>query len=63
MITNLVEASLQAIRKSPALLQYYLKHAGKTNGKKVIIIVTRKLLNRFRYLLKNKQPNELGIQD
>lgn len=45
------------------MLQYYLKHAGKTNGKKAIIKVTRKLLNRVRYVLKNKAPYELGIQD
>ena len=61
--TMLVEASWQAIRKDPAMLQYYLKHAGKTNGKKAIIKVTRKLLNRVRYVLKNKEPYELGIQD
>lgn len=61
--TMLVEASWQAIRKDPSMLQYYLKHSGKTNGKKAIIKVTRKLLNRVRYVLKNKQPYELGVQD
>lgn len=61
--TMLVEASWQAIRKDPAMMQYYLRHSGKTNGKKAIIKVSRKLLNRVRYVLKNKQPYELGIQD
>ena len=41
----------------------YINHAGKINGKKAIIKVSRKLLNRVRYVLKNKQPYELGIQD
>jgi|TARA_B110000261_G_scaffold143153_1_gene164943 transposase len=61
--TMLVEASWQAIRKDPAMTQYYLKHAGQINGKKAIIKVSRKLLNRVRYVLKNKQPYEIGIQD
>ena len=61
--TMLVEASWQAIRKDPAMMQYYLHHAGKINGKKAIIKVARKLLNRVRFVLKNKQPYELGIQD
>ena len=61
--TMLVEASWQAIRKDPAMLQYYLKHAGKSNGKKAIIKVTRKLLNRVRYVLRNKEPYELGVQE
>ena len=61
--TMLVEASWQAIRKDPAMMQYYLNHAGKINGKKAIIKVSRKLLNRVRFVLKNKQPYELSVQD
>ena len=37
--TMLVEASWQAIRKDPAMMQYYLNHAGKINGKNLIKIV------------------------
>ena len=61
--TMLVEASWQAIRKDPAMMQYYISHAGKINGKKAIIKVARKLLNRVRFVLKNKEPYVLGIQD
>jgi transposase len=59
--TILVEASWQAIRKDPAMLLYYKKHAAKGNGKRAIIKVTAKLLNRIRYVLKNKQEYVLGV--
>lgn len=59
--TILVEASWQSIRKDPAMLLYYRKHASKGNGKRAIVKVAGKLLNRIRYVLKNKQAYELGI--
>lgn len=59
--TILVEASWQAIRKDPAMLLYYKQHAAKGNGKRAIIKVAAKLLNRIRYVLKNKQEYVLGV--
>jgi transposase len=59
--TILVEASWQAIRKDPAMLLYYRKHATKGNGKRAIVKVAAKLLNRIRYVLKNKQEYVLGV--
>ena len=58
----LVEASWQAIRSDPAMLHYYNGHVGKkVNGKKAIIKVARKLLNRIRYVLINQQPYVKGV--
>jgi transposase len=59
--TILVEASWQAIRKDPAMLLYYKQHAAKGNGKRAIVKVAAKLLNRIRYVLKNKQEYVLGV--
>jgi len=59
--TILVEASWQAIRKDPAMLLYYKKHAAKGNGKQAIVKVAAKLLNRIRYVLKNKKEYVVGV--
>lgn len=59
--TIIVEASWQAIRKDPAMLLYYREHATKGNGKRAIVKVAGKLLNRIRYVLKNKQEYVLGV--
>ena len=54
--TLLIESSWQAIRLDPALMQYYHQHVINNKGQKVIIKVARKLLNRIRYVMKNRQP-------
>lgn len=59
--TILVESSWQAVRKDPAMMIYYREHAAKGNGKKAIVKVAAKLLNRIRYVLKNKQEYEIGV--
>jgi len=59
--TIIVEASWQAIRKDPAMLTYYRGHAAKGNGKRAIVKVAGKLLNRIRYVLKNKEEYVLGV--
>jgi transposase len=59
--TLLIEASWQAIRMDPALMQYYHKHLINNKGHKVIIKVARKLLNRVRYVMKNRQPYSTGV--
>lgn len=57
----LVEASWQAIRQDPALMHYYQRHLQGSKGHKVIIKVARKLLNRIRYVMKNRQPYVTGV--
>jgi transposase len=57
----LVEASWQAIRHDPALMQYYHHHLVNSKGHKVIIKVARKLLNRVRYVMKNRKPYMTGV--
>ena len=59
--TLLIEASWQAIRQDPALMQYYHRHLVNNKGHKVIIKVARKLLNRIRYVMKNRQPYETRV--
>jgi len=59
--TILVEASWQAVRKDPVMMHYYRQHAAKGNGKRAIVKVAGKLLNRIRYVLKNKEPYVLGV--
>ena len=59
--TMLIESSWQAIRKDPALLLYYKGHIKRGNGKRAIVKVARKLLNRIKYVLDNKQPYVEGV--
>jgi len=59
--TLLIEASWQAIRMDPALMHYYQQHLINNKGHKVIIKVARKLLNRIRYVMKNRQPYVTGV--
>jgi transposase len=59
--TLLIESSWQAIRMDPALMQYYHNHVVNSKGHKVVIKVARKLLNRIRYVMMNKQPYITGV--
>jgi transposase len=59
--TLLIESSWQAVRMDPAMMQYYHKHLVNNTGHKVIIKVARKLLNRIRYVMKNRQPYVTGV--
>ena len=59
--TLLIESSWQAIRKDPSLMQYYQRHVINNKGHKVIIKVARKLLNRIRFVMKNRQPYLTGV--
>jgi transposase len=59
--TLLIESSWQAIRQDPALMQYYHQHVINNKGQKVIVKVARKLLNRVRYVMKNRQPYVTGV--
>jgi transposase len=60
--TLLIESSWQAVRMDPAMMLYYKKHLVNNKGHKVIIKVARKLLNRIRYVMKNRQSYITGVQ-
>jgi len=57
----LIEASWIAIRKDPALMMAYTDYKKKMIAQKAIIKIARKLLNRIRFVLKNKQPYVIGV--
>ena len=59
--TVLIECAWVAVRKDPALLLYFKQQLPKMDRNKAIIKVARKLLNRVRFVLKNKQAYEIGI--
>ena len=59
--TILVECAWMAIRKDPALLLYYKQCLPRMKSNKAIIKVTRKLLNRIRYVLLNRKEYVKGI--
>jgi transposase len=51
----LIEASWVAVRKDPAMMMAFNKFALRMKKTNAIVHVARKLLNRIRYVLKNKQ--------
>lgn len=59
--TILIECAWIAVRKDPALLLYYKQQLPKMEPNKAIIKVARKLLNRIRYVLKNKAAYQIGV--
>jgi transposase len=61
--TMIVEATWQAIRMDPVLMQYYKQKIVNSKGQKVIIKVARKLVNRIRYVMKNRRPYELEVME
>ena len=52
----IIESAWTAMRSDPALYLYYKKVVRHTDENKTIVKVARKLLNRIRYVLKNRQP-------
>jgi transposase len=50
----LIEASWMAVRKDPALMMAFDRYSKKMRKTKAIVKIARKLLNRIRYVLKNR---------
>ena len=50
----LIEASWIAVRKDPALLMAFHQYCKRMRKTKAIVKIARKLLNRIRYVLKNR---------
>ena len=57
----ILEAAWIGIRRDPAMTQYYNNTKLKVGGKRAIIKVSRKLLNRIRSIWLNKIDYEIGI--
>ena len=51
----LIEAAWVAVRKDPAMMMAYNQLLTKVSKKTAIVKIARKLLNRIRYVLKNKR--------
>jgi transposase len=57
----LIEASWVAVRKDPALMIAYSDYKKKMIAQKAIIKIARKLLNRIRFVLRNKQRYVISV--
>lgn len=57
----LIEASWVGVRKDPALMLKFTELVKKMAKNKAIIRIARKILNRIRYVLTNKEPYQIGI--
>lgn len=57
----LIEASWVSISNDPALTKVYAELKEKMGGKKAIVKIARKLLNRIRYVWINKKEYEKGV--
>jgi transposase len=57
----LIEASWVAIRHDPALMASFIELSKKIPKNKAIVRIARKLLNRLRFVLTNKQRYEVGV--
>jgi len=57
----LIESSWTAIRNDPALQMAYGKLCKRMLGKKAIIRISKKLLNRIRYVWSNNQPYVISV--
>jgi transposase len=59
--SSIIESAWVAVRNDPALMKSYHDYCKRMEANKAIIRIARKLLNRIRYVLKNKQPYEYSI--
>jgi transposase len=59
--TSIIESSWVAVRNDPALSLKYHQLCGRMDGNKAIIRIARKLLNRIRYVLLNKEEYRFAL--
>lgn len=59
----LIECAWTAVRKDPALLQYYKELLSRMDSNKAIIRIARRLLSRIRHVLKAKEEYKKGIMN
>jgi transposase len=58
---RLIESAWVAARTDPALIAVYEKACRRMNKQRAIIIVARKLMNRFRAVLLSKEKYRMGM--
>ena len=56
-----IECAWVAVRKDPALMMAYTELTRRMSGQKAIIRISRKLLNRVRYVLKHNKPYVMAV--
>lgn len=57
----LIESGWVALRVDPVLTNSYIHYCKRMKPNKAVIRITKRLLNRIRYVLKNKQPYVCGV--
>lgn len=57
----LIECGWIIIRKDPAMAKAYKEYCKRMTGKRAIIRITKKLLSRIRYVLKNRKKYKIGL--
>jgi transposase len=57
----LIESSWIAVRKDPALTMVFNKLSARMKKTKAVVHIARKLLNRIRFVLKNRQKYVLAV--
>jgi len=57
----IIEAAWQAIRADPAMLHYYQERCLRSNPKKAIVKIARKLLSKIMYVMRHRQRYERGV--
>ena len=58
----IVEAAWQAIRADSAMLAYFQETCKKSNSKKAIVKVARKLLSKIYFVMRNRKKYERDIK-
>ncbi|MFZ1081041.1 MAG: IS110 family transposase [Candidatus Kryptoniota bacterium] len=59
--TVLIEASWVAVRKDPALMLAFTELSKRMKKNEAIIRIAKKMVNRLWYVLKNKNPYQIGV--
>lgn len=57
----LIEASWIAVRKDPILLETFTKLCRRMKKSKAIVVISKKLLNRIRFVWKNNKPYQCKV--
>ena len=57
----LIESAWIAIRNDPALMLAFQELTKRMKATKAIVRIARKLLNRIRFVLKNKTAYEIAV--
>lgn len=59
--TVIIEPAWVAVRKDPALMMAFAKLSKRMKKNEAIIRIAKKMINRLWYVLKNKNPYQIGV--